>query len=255
MEQNDVFWEQNAYFRLLRRRYRVRIAICDDNPKLIKEVEPVLYKYANRHRLELAVDGYCSGEALLSSVDEYDIVFLDYQMGGLNGLETAKVIRSRNMLSKIVFLTDFPYFVYEAFKVDTFRFFPKPIYEADLFQVMDDYFAKYGNDYPLQLRCNREVVTLNTREIVLVRAKGKHCSLHLQDRKLECTQLMVAIESQLPRTHFFKVARDYIINFHYIDKYNKEYIFFKNGDKVPISRKYSSDFKDNYRRYTARKNA
>ena len=79
------------------------------------------------HRLEISIDKYYSGEALLDSAVNYDMVFLDYKMDGVDGLETARIMRKNNMDCTIIFITNHPDFIYESFEVETFRFFKKPL--------------------------------------------------------------------------------------------------------------------------------
>ena len=252
MERNGVFKERNTIYQLLQRTYDMHIALCDDDAQLFKPAKQMLYDYANEHRLELVVDEFLCGEDLLAvEKQEYDIIFLDYQMGELNGIDTAQALRKRNMLSTIIFLTNFSHFWRETYAVGTFRFMDKPLERAHLYDAMDAYFAKFGNDYPLQLRCNRENVTLNTRDIIVVEADRKHCVLYCKnDRTYICSQLMLEVNKQLPTRHFYKVARDFIVNFHYIERHNHEYVWMKNNMHVPISRNCLAGFRNEYRLYT-----
>ena len=232
----------------------MKIAICDDERSLTENLKSHLYEYANLRKIDLAVETYSSGESLLDSAIDFQIIFLDYQMGGIDGLETAKILRDRHMLCKIIFLTNYPDFIYESFEVGPFRFHRKPVTQEIVFKVMDAYFAQFGNDYPLQLRCNRENVTVSTSAIISIQADKKRCILHMADKSepLVCTRLLGDVEKQLPKTHFFRTTRDFVVNFHYIEKYNSEYVFLKNGTDIPLSRKYARPFKEAYRGYTGR---
>ena len=120
----------------------MRMAVCDDEKPFREEIRAAVYTYSDLHRLEIVLDQFERGEDLLRSENEYEIIFLDYKMEGINGLETAKNLRERNIDSTIIFLTSFPRFVYEAFEVDTFRFFKKPLNEIELYKALDDYFEK-----------------------------------------------------------------------------------------------------------------
>ena len=148
MEQKVVLSEPKPLVLLGKGRIKMKIAICDDEQVIIKLVKPKLYEYANSHRIDLVVDEYYSGEALVTADKNYDIIFLDYQMGRLNGLDAAKILRERNAACAIIFLTSYTHFVFDAFKVNAYRFLIKPITERKLFDTMDDYFKMHGDDYP-----------------------------------------------------------------------------------------------------------
>jgi len=100
----------------------VRVAVCDDEDCSRCVTKEAIDSYSNLHRLEIAVCEFASGEDLLQSSLKYNVIFLDYKMGGINGLETAKFMRQNNVDSTIIFLTSYPDFVYESFDVSTFRF-------------------------------------------------------------------------------------------------------------------------------------
>ena len=107
----------------------MRIAICDDDVKLTRELKTVIYRYANEHRYDFVIEEFYSGESLLKSDLVFDIILLDYKMNNLNGLDTAKQLRTRSTTNVIIFITSYTHFVFDAFKVNAFRFLVKPITE------------------------------------------------------------------------------------------------------------------------------
>ncbi|MDR2572257.1 MAG: LytTR family DNA-binding domain-containing protein [Oscillospiraceae bacterium] len=227
----------------------MRLAICDDDVGLVNRLKPLVYQYANDNRFEMVIDEFYSGEALLESKTTYDMIFLDYKMGGMNGMDVARKLRERNINCTIVFMTNYPHFVYEAFEVNTFRFCEKPFEQVRIYEVLDDYFAMYGNDYPILLKYERETIQIHTGEIVCIEAMRKQSIISRPKDKIRIAKHLAIITPLLPKNHFFRVNRSFIINFNYIAKYNNEYVYMKNGDKVPQSRKYLADFKASYLAY------
>ena len=227
----------------------MRFAVCDDEQLFRDEVKREVYKYSNIRNLEFVVDEYTCGENLLSSPYEYDVAFLDYKMGGINGLETAKLLRKKNKDCIIIFLTNFSKIVYEAFEVNTFRFFEKPLDVNKLYKALDDYFSTIGDDYPLLLKVGRDTVCIRTNEIFYLEADNKKCFVNLETEKLHCARTMASVESQLPSSIFNKVNKAFIVNLNHIKNYDKEFIQLTNGSRVPASRKYLPSFKEAYRNY------
>jgi len=224
----------------------VWIAVCDDEKIIRDDLKNAVYAYSNMHRLDIIVDEYLSGEKLLSSGKEYDIVFLDYKMSGINGLETAKTLRMNNVKSTIIFLTSNPYFVFESFEVNPFRFFEKPLDTKKLYSALDKYFHTIGNDYPILLKIGRETVCVKTNDVVYLEADNKKCYVNLFAERLHCAKTMSAVVSFMPKEIFFKVHKAFTVNFNYISNYDKENIYFKNNEHVPISRKFYTEFKEAY---------
>jgi len=244
----DVFATEALYY-VLQREFKMRIAVCDDERCYRDVITNAVYEYSNMHRLEIVIDEFICGEDLLNSASRYDIVFLDYMMDGIDGLETAKTLRKRSINCTIIFLTSFPHFVYESFEVSTFRFFEKPLNIEKLYAALDDYFRLFGNDYPLLLKENRSTICVQTNDIVFLEADNKKCYVHLTDKKLHCAKTMAAISRLVPMNIFYKVNKAFIVNFNFISGYDRENIYFKTGGHVHVSRTYLNSFKEAYRKF------
>ena len=132
-------------------------ALCDDDKYITKEIKKLLLEYAKDNRITIDIDEFESGEELLNSEKNYDIIVLDYQLGSTNGLTVAKELRKRNVLSSIIFLTSYPNFMIDAFEVNTFRFLLKPIDKSKFFKAIDDYIKIVDANYPITIIQNKEL--------------------------------------------------------------------------------------------------
>jgi DNA-binding LytR/AlgR family response regulator len=227
----------------------MKIAVCDDDRRFISILKLIINEYVNKRKLEAVVDAYIDGKYLLSSKEVYDIIYLDYQMNGLDGMEIARKLREKNIWCSIIFVTNYPNFVYDAFTVNAFRFLKKPINRAMVFETLDDYFKKHGNDYPILLRSEWQNLIVDTKDIIFLEAVGKHCVIHTKNAQYDCPKTMAVISRMLPSNHFFKINRSFIVNFNHIDRYNSEFVIFLNGQKACISQKFLYSFKNEYRNY------
>ena len=232
----------------------MRLALCDDDRSIIDEMKPILLQYANEHRFEMLVDLYKNGEDLLKSDIIYDMIFLDYEMGELSGIETARILRDKNIKCAIIFVTNYPHFMIRAFEVNAFRFIEKPANQSQLYQALDDYLSMFGQDFPILLKLNRETIEVDTKDIVFLEAMGRYCLVHLPDDHLCCAKTMAIVSRRVPKHHFIKVSRSAIINMNYIEKHNNQEILMKNGEKVDIGEFYAKDFKATFRGFTDLKN-
>ena len=231
----------------------MRCAICDDDKIFRDNLKCIIDTYSNIHRLEIVTDEYINGDHLLNSSEKYDMIFLDYKMDGIDGLETARILRKRDINCAIIFLTNYPYFVYESFEVNAFRFFEKPIDAGKLFLALDKYFEIYGNNLPLLFKIGRNNIVIKTNEIIYIEADNKKCYINLSGEKLSCARTMASVAMLIPNNIFYKVHKAFIVNFNYISNYTKESVYLANNDCVPISRKYFSFFKKAYTNYSKTK--
>jgi len=94
-----------------------------------------------------------------------------------------------------------------------------------------------------------DTVCLNSEEIFYIEASNKHCLIHLKNEIILCKKTMARVSEVLPKIHFQKINRAFIINLNCIDKYNSDSVFLKNGENLHITRTYYKSFKQNYFEY------
>lgn len=224
----------------------MRIAICNRSKKQLESLKNMIYFYAAQKRLEVAVDCYFFGEDMLNSGNKYNILFIGYYLAGKNGLEITKTLREEDGLCAIIFTSVETNYIFDALRVNPHAFLVAPVSKEKLFCALDDFFEQHGTDYPLFLKNGRDTVFLNTAQIVYLEADNKHCLVFLEDETLDCSKTLSGVFKELPKSHFFRISRAFVINLFYVRRYNSETVLLKNGQQLPIGRKYSKEFKDYY---------
>jgi DNA-binding LytR/AlgR family response regulator len=221
---------------------KVRVAVCDDEKNLREDIKSMIKaQCADCH-----VDLYDSGESLLAAHEEYDIYFLDIQMAGMNGMETASRIRTRETAeskneSIIVFVTSFTDFWGEAFDVKAFHYLVKPIDKNKFNAVFTRAAAEYldkkekaGKHILIKNRDSYHKVLLS--EIFYLESQNKKVTVISANGAVEHYGKMQDLESVLGDT-FFRCHRCYIVNMEHITKYNATTIWLKNGKEIFLAHK------------------
>ena len=103
----------------------MNIAICNDEEIIREQIKELIEKEI----MGICDRLYETGDALLVVGKQFDIVFLDIQMEGIGGIETAKMLRKRDENTILIFITDIREYVFEAFHVAAFHYLLKPIEE------------------------------------------------------------------------------------------------------------------------------
>jgi len=228
----------------------LRIAVCDDDPILRDELKNAVYTYSNQHRIESLIDEFKCGEDLVDSKYTYEIIFLDYQMEKLNGMDTARILRKNNQTGSIIFLTAYPDFVYESFEVDTYRFLKKPLDTEKLYDVLDDYFSELRKNKTILMKVNYGTVSIQTNDILFLEAQNKKCNIYLKNEVLTVNTMMAAVFKELPPNEFFKTHKGFIVNLNNIKSYNSNHVYFNNSYFAMISRNYYTAFKKAFMIYS-----
>lgn len=122
----------------------------------------MLVSLSLKTNFDFQISLFTSGEQLLSHYrevgDTFNILILDVEMGGMNGIQTAKEIRNMKFLDvQIMFLTSYPEYMVESFDVITFQYLIKPIqpqvFEEKMiklcqyFQALDKKYVLIKSDY------------------------------------------------------------------------------------------------------------
>ena len=118
----------------------MKIAICDDEKKLRSGLKHVIEMKLQLDGVDYEIAEYECGEDLLAGIggNPPDILFLDIEMKGLDGMETARELRKKNQDTVIVFVTAYPDFVFQGYEVRAFHYilkpaaFPMPLYSIFL---------------------------------------------------------------------------------------------------------------------------
>ncbi len=246
MEQKVIIWEQKEliYFP---EGAKMRIAVCDWDLRFVNGVKRMIYGFAEKLRIEIVVDCFVSGEMLINKKENYQMIFLGYKLSGMNGFDTARIIRKTDINTAIVFVSEYTDFVYDSFEVTPYRFLTKPLSELKLFEILNIFFEDMGKHSCLWVKSRDNTVCLNISEIYYIEADNKHSVIHLKGESIGCNRTMARVFEVLPKNCFSKISRAYIVNLEYIKNYNPKEIRLVNNKKLPIGRSYLKGFKDEYK--------
>lgn len=237
----------------------MRIAICDDEMEARNLLaEKIGGIYPNAELLQ-----FCSGEELLLSDKEADIILLDIQMAGKNGMETARELRRKNEKSVIIFVTALDDFVFQAFDVGAFHYLVKPFCDGKFEEVLRNAVKKLE-----ETKNSKEKESTKERKCFIVKAGGKNITVdpsqiiyaEVFDRKVILHTTREDIEYygkmkelyELAGEDFYRPHRAYLVNFNYIRKYDATTIYLEKGQALMAKQNYR-DFVKSYLRYNQRK--
>ena len=220
---------------------QLRIAICDDEEIICRKIKEQLKSINSK----LNITTFNSGEQLLNSEKNFDLILLDIEMKGLSGIETAKLIRKRKSNEFIIFLTSHSEFMPEAFKVKAFRFLCKPL-EMDKFkEAICEVEKEILNNKRIAINEKGNAEFINIQDIVYVEAFGDGTYIYTKKDVLESSRQLKYWISELGTEHFFQTHRSYFVALRYIKKLsNSEIKMNYINHLIPISRRNYIALKD-----------
>ncbi len=225
----------------------MEIAICDDDMNFRKNIHDVLLWYKKKYRFEVNIYEYKSGNDLLDSQRVFDVVYMDYKMPGLNGLETARQLRKSNHICSIIFVTGYPEFILDSFTVQPFRFMIKPIAEEKIEEAMNAYVELQRVFYPISIVIDGELKTIATQDIIYLEGDGKYCWIYTKEGVYHSSKTLAETHHLLPPYCFFRIHKSYVINMFCIQSVKENIITLNDGTCIQVGRANLASFKMAYR--------
>ena len=220
---------------------KLNIAIVDDQERDSEQLQMDLCNWHCPDGVELGSILRCpSGKALLTSFEPkmIQLVFMDICMDKLNGIETAKRLRSIDTEVLIVFVTTSREFAFEAFPVHPFDYIVKPYKKDRLESVLNEAVRVLTNNEPeITIHVSRgQQHTLPLHSISAVMAQGHGVEVSLKDGQcFMSTQSFSEIEPLLmEHSRFLLCNRGLIVNMDQVAVTDEEAFRMKNGRVYPI---------------------
>ena len=233
-----------------------RIAILDDDKTIIEQIRLVIENYAAVRGVELITEPFSVlGQYDVKKLSSFDIIILDINMPGINGLQIAKKIRENGSEASIIFCTNYAQYALNGYEVGALGYIIKPITEYSLFKNLDKaigLFNKRRNEGAASERLVIETVdgthVIKLKDIVYVEVVKHDLYYHfLKDGEINVCRKRGTLHGatdKLEQYDFVRCFSSYLVNLDHvvaIDK-KKGVIYVTGGDSLLLSRSYSKAF-------------
>ncbi|MGI6239586.1 MAG: LytR/AlgR family response regulator transcription factor [Christensenellales bacterium] len=205
-----------------------RIAIVEDDRFQADRLARMVARWDARAR----VSQFENAEALLFASEEFDILILDIQMPGMDGMALAKLLRGRGVRAQMIFATAVCDFLADGYDVDAVNYLVKPIEEAQLLRALDRAKAR-------TVRARRTVVLGGVRyyadEIISCEAHGHDVLIRTAAGTHTARSTMRALEEALG-AGFFRCQRSFIAGLSHVRRVTRAALEMDDGTEIPLGR-------------------
>ena len=224
----------------------MRAAVVDDEKVWREKVGGKLRSYFF-HR-SLSVDLYEDGEAFLAAGKNYDVIFLDVEMQGRNGLEIGEIYHLEHEDCLIVILTMHMEYSPMGYQIRALRFVDKTKLPQELPDALEavDLIIPEEEEIICPLRGGGEE-HLSLQEILYIETLPHGTMIHIdtEEEKLESTLSIGQLEQMLQGMKggkvFFRSHRAYLVNLGWVSHMDSGTIYMQKGHKAFLStRKYTA---------------
>ena len=221
-----------------------RYAVCDDDIRCISDVERLLKKAEGESAV---TDKFVSGEELFkaySSGAAYDCVFLDMEMGGMNGIDTANKIRAADRNVIIIFITSHTKYMQKSFECEPFRYLLKPVDENEFFAVHKALCKRLSENRSGYISIGgKEITRFCYDDIVFIESKGHYIHVNTKDDTIKIRYPINKVIAQAKDGVFGMPHRSFLVNYTYVKSISSDHAgLFMRNEKIPVSRAYRKSF-------------
>lgn len=218
---------------------RYKVAVCDDMEDSVTYITNAVKKWADVTDNTVEISSFPSSEAFLFNYEDendFDILLLDIEMKGMNGVDLAKKLRSENNESQIVFITGYSEFIGEGYDVSALHYLLKPVDEEKLLSVLDRAVKVISKrESRISVTFDRQTEFISLSKILYLEAQKQYTVLYTVDETLKVKKSLSEFELQLDEK-FLRCQRSFIVNLSYVSRIKNDYVVLKNGTEIPISR-------------------
>ena len=226
----------------------LKIAICDDEKpirdyieKCVREIEP-----------HTDIAQYEDASGMVSASFDADILFLDIQMPGMDGMKAARILRTTGNKTIIVFVTAVEEYVFKAFDVGAVQYLVKPFDKDKLIETIKRATALAREKRQVEAALSETSDNNEANKSFLIKSGGVNrriiladiayaevlehrIILHMNDREqIEYYGKMSDLE-KVAGDDFYRVHRAYLINLSYVKAYDAKTVTV-SGTELPVAR-------------------
>ena len=228
----------------------MRCIIVDDEPIARRGIETLI---ANSSSLKLVgsfENAHVASEYLKDRV--VDLIFLDIQMPGLNGLEFAKQISKTTL---VIFTTAYAEFALDSYEVDAVDYLVKPIHPARfekavekattyhrmLLSEEDNTRIEQVNNQFMFIKSDRRFFKVMFMDILFIEGLKDYVIIHTDTQRLITHTNLKNAHKLLPQHTFYRINRSYIVNKDHIDSFSNNDVYV-GSHEIAIGNTYRDSF-------------
>jgi len=220
----------------------LKIAVCDDNREVVKQLSEYLQDIETEQSIRMEFYDFFNGEQLLaafSNDNPFDLLFLDIEMPGMNGVEIGRYIREqkKDFLLQIVYISGMPGYALELFQNRPLDFIVKPISKAKVAKVVNQV-CQMLSKTKIYFSCkiSKTIQRIPVHKILYFVSQNRQVLAVLDQSELLFYAKLDEVLEQVQHSHFAFTHKSYLVNFNRIQKFTPENIIMDNGDVLPVSR-------------------
>lgn len=221
----------------------INIGICDDEECMRREIQEICEELAGHLGFQAEFILFEDGNEVLSSPVRMDILILDIEMPGLNGIETKRRLEGVQEQTRIVFVTGHVERMQQSFGTSVFGFVDKRYLKEQLYRVMTNAIhAVMKNAVYVDGR-------IDSRKILYARSEHVYSKVVVNDGTEHFIRVSLKeLEQELAAVDFVRIHRCFLVNLRWVDRICGDRIYLSDQE-IHVSRNHLKMVKEAFKKY------
>lgn len=217
----------------------IRIGVVEDDPLARKLVLDYVARFSKESKEVFTISVFEDGQQIIERYTPvYDILLLDIEMNGMDGMETARRIRECDESVVIVFITAAPQYAISGYEVQALSYLLKPVpwfaFKQELKRSIDMVRRRVGESMLVETRSQQ--LRLELSHVVYLESIRHTIIIHTLSAKLSMSSTLKELEEQLKDHDFFRSNACYLVNLGHVTAVEEQDCVMSNGERLRISR-------------------
>lgn len=195
------------------------IAIIEDDPTEANMLRSHFARYAPENGEEFDIKWFPNGNAFLDGYQPiYDLVMMDIDLPGLNGMATAERLRRVDRSVTLVFVTNLARYAAKGYAVDAIDFLLKPVSYANFTVTIQRALlrCRYSHQPDLLITIPDGVYRIAVSRIKYIEVTNHTLAYHTTEGVLSSSGNLKDVEERLPAGQFIRCNRCYLVNLAFV---------------------------------------
>lgn len=216
-----------------------RVLIVEDSPSEAETLKGFLARYAAERNVQISVEVLPSALEFVNSKHAADLILMDIDMPGINGMEAAEILRTYDETTPLMFVTNLAQYAVKGYSVDALDFVVKPVEYDDFSMRMDRAVRvmKRNERHALSVATENGVCVVDQSEVAYIDLMRHDVCYHLADGSmLKEYGSLKAAEERLDSSIFLRINSGCLINMGQVRRVRNDSVIMSDGAELYFSR-------------------
>ena len=230
-----------------------KIAVCEDESIIRDDICRLCSDILTEKHMEHSLTTFRNAEEFEHSLqmrNSFDLVILDIELGGKDGISLARDLRKQENQISIVFVSAHEIYLRDGYGVQPVHFLIKPVERSALDEALSADIRLHHHNMPhINVRSGSKILPVCIDDIIYVEVMDHILHIHTPEGDIPSRSTLTLFMNSLPAEDFCRCHNSFTVNLRYIRNISHSSVSLSNNVTLPIGRKYYDSFQKSFIRY------